>query len=98
MSESSSSVEAEGVDPAARPIRMHPLFDPTVLGATPFGQRLGYFTGTCERCFPVRGGCKPEDARVRVARMATATGHRAPSSVARLPGLSAGAVGFLLAL
>ena len=33
-----SSDEGEGLDPAARPIRLHPLFDPAVLGPTPCGQ------------------------------------------------------------
>ena len=70
MSESSSSDEGEGLDPAARPIRMHPLFDTAVLGATPCGQRLCYSTDACERLV-IRDGWGPEDAWVRVARMAT---------------------------
>ena len=48
-------------------IRMHPMFDPAVLGASLCG-RLVYSTAACERLL-IRGGWDPQDAMIRVANM-----------------------------
>ena len=48
-------------------IRMHPLFDPAVLGASLCG-RLVYSTAACESLL-VHGGWPPEEAQEHVANM-----------------------------
>ena len=50
-------------------IRMHPLFDQAVLGATPCG-RLVYSTAACESLL-VRDGWCPQDAMIHVVNMST---------------------------
>ena len=63
------SQDAQGLAGRAREIRMCPLFDPAVLGATPCG-RLVYSSSTCESLL-VHGGWSPQEAQGRVANMST---------------------------
>ena len=60
-------------------IRMHPLFDPAVLGASLCG-RLVYSTAACESLL-LHDGWPPEEAKDHVANMSIRLAHGWPDFI-----------------